>query len=131
MSHVCIRFYVGHESKTATAEAIAQTIVALREDCAFNWGGSTATEGEGLFQGKAGFYRERCTIVETVVEISTNPGAPVEKGEKHVRLTARHMAKACAMAAGQECVMVTFQPVEAVFVSADRYVSSTGLTVLD
>lgn len=119
MSHVCIRFYVGHESKTADAEAIALAITNLREQCAEVWGGSTAIEGEGLFQGKAGFYRERCSIVETVAE----------RGP--VMIPAQRMAKQCAQLAGQECVMVTFQPVEAVFVSADRFVSSTGLTVLD
>jgi len=114
MSHVCIRFYVGHESKTAAAETIARAVLQLREDCATTWGGSTAVEGDGLFHGRTGFYRERCTIVETVAE--ANAHEPNET-EEWARTVAGDMARDCARLAGQECIMVTVQPLEVDFVT--------------
>lgn len=120
MSHLIIRFYVGHESAKddVTPAQIRRAIDQLREDCASLWGGSTATEGEGMFHGDAGFYREACTVVETVAEVDNDPAADMRKGEKWIRLVSRKMAAECARGAGQECVMVTAQPVDVEFVSA-------------
>jgi hypothetical protein len=119
MSHVLIRFYVGHVSKTASAKSVARAIKNLREANAGLWGGSTAVEGEGMFDGKAGFYREACTIVETVADTGGEPRMPGRSNDEWARNCARWHAQLCARAAGQECVMVTFQPIDVEFVSAE------------
>jgi len=112
--HAIIRFYVGHESKVgATRQQVAGAIDRLAAACAITWGGCTRTIGRGTFLGNLGTYHEDCTIVETLAEVKC------ERDRLDVRQTSRALARECAKDAGQESVLVTVQPVDAEFVSAD------------
>ena len=114
MSHVAVKFYIGHDSKVgASAQQVARAIDALEAACAVTWGGVTRTTGRGTFLGSLGTYQEDCTILETVVEIKC------ERARLDVRQTAKALAREAAKDAGQECVMVTWQPLEVSFVGAD------------
>ena len=101
-----IKFYVGHKSALGVSpERVKRAIHELEFSLVARWGGVTCTQGEGHFKGELELYSESCTILEVIT--GSDPGD---------RRVALDLARDAARDAGQECILVTIQPVHAVFV---------------
>jgi hypothetical protein len=111
-SNVIARLYVGHESSiagnTITHEGVQRAIDATRDSLTRFFGGCTAWAARGRFVGATGSYDEPCTVLETVLEDN-------KANRDCIRVIARRVAGLLS----QECVLVTFQPVEAEFITAE------------
>ena len=112
MPSIAARLYVGHVSSVPTtiqSPAYVDKVLAdTRDSLTRFFGGCTAWEGRGRFVGATGSYDEPCTVVETVLEDN-------KANRDCIRVIARRVAGLLS----QECVLVTFQPVEAEFITAE------------
>lgn len=112
MPSIIARLYVGHVSSVPTTiqspAYVDKVMNETRDSLTRFFGGCTAWEARGRFVGATGSYDEPCTVVETVLEDN-------KANRDCVRVIARRVAREL----GQECVMLTFQPIEAEFIAAE------------
>lgn len=112
MPKTIARLYIGQVSSVPTtmhSPAYVDKVLAdTRDSLTRFFGGCTAWDGRGRFVGATGSYDEPCTVVETVCEDN-------KANRDCIRVIARRVAGLLS----QECVLVTFQPVEAEFITAE------------